>query len=112
MAAALVAVEGVAGVAAGVGFVVAALAGHPHDRGTAVFLGALLALYGAGVLLLARGVHRCRSWAFTPSMLVQFFALIVAYYQRTTLPAVAAALAVIGLAAATSLLKSRNETRS
>jgi hypothetical protein len=106
VAVALVAVEGVACVAAGIGFVVAALVGHPSDRGVAVFLGALLALYGAGVLLVARGLRRLRAWARTPAFLVQFFALVVAWYQRSTLPAVAAVVAVVAVAAAVALLRS------
>ena len=104
MAAVVVGLEGVGGVAAGLGFVIAALVGHPHDRATAVLLGVLLALYGAGVVLVGRGVDRHKSWARTPAFLVQFFALVVAWYQRDTLPAVTAALVVVAVAAVVALV--------
>ena len=106
MAAVVVGVEGAACVAAGIGFVIAALVGHPHDRGTAVLLGVLLGIYGSGVVLVGRGLDRERSWARTPAFLVQFFALVVAWYQRDTLPAVTAVLAVVALAAITALASS------
>jgi len=102
-AAALVALEGAAGVAAGAGFALTALVGHPDDRGTAVLLGVLLMLYGVGMLLVARGVFRARRWARTPAYLIQFFALIVAWNQRHSLPAVAAAVGVVALAAVAAL---------
>src|SRR3954451_24713964 len=86
-AAGLVALEGAAAVVAGIGFAVAALVGHPNDRGTAVLLGGLLTLYGVGILLVARGVARGSRWARTPAFLVQFFALIVAWNQIDDLPA-------------------------
>jgi hypothetical protein len=103
--AALVGLEGVAGVVAGVGFVVAALAGHPTDRPVAVALGALLTLYGAAVVLVGRGIWRDRRWAGTPAMLVQFFALVVAWYQRSTLTPAAVALAVVAVPALVTLLR-------
>jgi hypothetical protein len=103
LAAAVVGVEGAACVAAGIGFVVAALVGHPSDRGTAVLLGVLLTLYGAGVVLVGRGLGLERAWARTPAFLVQFFALVVAWYQRDTLPAVTVVLAVVAVAALAAL---------
>ena len=102
-AAALLAVQGLAGVAGGVGFVVAALVRHPSDRGTAVLLGVLLALFGVAILLVARGVLSARGWARTPAYLVEFFALIVAWYQHATLPAVAVAIAVVAIAGVVAL---------
>jgi hypothetical protein len=105
VAAAIVALEGAAGVVAGAGFAVTALAGHPDDRGTAVLLGVLLALYGVGMLLVARGVHRHRRWARTPAYLIQFFALVVAWYNRdSTIAAVSIALAVVALVAVVALI--------
>jgi hypothetical protein len=104
VAAGLVALEGTAGVVTGVAFVIAALVGHPTDRPVAIALGALLSLYGAGVVLVARGVWRRRRWARTPAYLVQFFGLVVAWYQRSTLTPVAVALAVVALAAGAALV--------
>ena len=108
IAALIVAVEGTAAVVAGIGFAVAALVGHPHDRATAVLLGVLLTLYGAAIVLVARGIDRDRHWARTPAYLTQFFALVVAWYNRGTLPAVSAALAVVAVAAVVSLARAQS----
>ena len=107
VAAAVVGLEGVACIVAGIGFVVAAIVGHPHDRATAVVLGVLLGVYGVGVVLVGRGLDRGRSWARTPAFLVQFFALVVAWYQRDTLPAITAVLAVVALAAIVALARAQ-----
>jgi hypothetical protein len=97
VAAAVVALEAFAAVAAGVGFLVAALTGEPADRGTAVTLAVLLLVLGAGLALVARGLFRSRPPAQTPAYLAQFFTLVVAYYQRHTLLAVTVALAVMAV---------------
>jgi hypothetical protein len=109
LAPALVGVEGLAAVVASIGFAVAAVAGTPHDRGTALVLAALLALYGAGVVLVARGLWRHQHWARTPALLVQFFALVVAWYQRSTLPAVAFVTAAVAVATLVPLLRSLSD---
>lgn len=103
VAAAVVAVEGAAAVVAGLGFVVAALAGHPNDRPTAIALGVILAVLGAGLVLVARGLHRERRWARSPAFLVQVFALVVAWNQRETLTPVAVVLAVAAVAGIAAL---------
>jgi multisubunit Na+/H+ antiporter MnhF subunit len=105
IAALVVALEGVGAVVAGIGFVIAALAGHPSDRATAVLLGILLSLYGAGIVAVARGIDRDRRWARTPAFLTQFFALIVAWYQRGTLPAVTAVVGLVAVAGVVSLAR-------
>ena len=102
----IVAVEGAAGMVAGLVFVVAALVGHPHDQATAVILGVLLVLFGAGLLALARALRRDRHWPRTPSYLAQFFGLIVAWYQRSTLLAVSIVLLVVCVAAVVALAQS------
>jgi hypothetical protein len=99
IAAAIVALEGVGAVVAGVAFTIAALVGHPSDRGTAVFLGLLLIAYGAAIVVVARGVDRGRHWARTPAFLTQFFAFVVAWYNRHSLPAAMAIVAVTAVAA-------------
>jgi hypothetical protein len=109
-AAGLVAFEGLAAVVAGAGFVVAALVGHPNDRPTTIVLGCLLALYGAGVLTIARGVLRSRDWSRTPAFLVQFFGLVVAWYQRGTLPALTVVLGLICVAAVVALATAQRRT--
>jgi hypothetical protein len=102
-AAMLVGLEGAGAVAAGIGFAVAALAGHPSDRPTALTLAAVLVVLGAGLLLVARGLARQRPAAATPAYLAQFFALIVAYYQRHTLLVLTVGLAVVAVATAVAL---------
>jgi hypothetical protein len=102
-AAALVAIEGLAGAAAAVGFAVAAVTGHPADRATALTLAALLAVLAAGLVLVARGLLQARPAAATPAYLAQFFTLIVAYYQRHTLLVVTVALAVVAVATVVAL---------
>jgi hypothetical protein len=108
VAALIVAVEGVGAVVAGVGFTIAALVGHPHDRGTAIFLGLLLTVYGAAIVWVARGIDRERHWARTPAFLTQFFALIVAWYQRDTLPAVTVVVGVVAIAAVVCLARAQS----
>ena len=105
IAAGLLCAEGLSGVCAGVGFAIAALVGHPEHRGVAVSLGVLLVIYGAAVVLVGRGVWRGARWARTPAYLVQFFGLVVAWYQRHTLLAVAIVVAVVSLAASALLVR-------
>ena len=109
VAAAVLAVEGLGAAVAGLVFVIAALVGHPDDRTTAVLLGVLLSLYGAGIVLVARGIHRDRHWARTPAFLIQFFALVVAWYQRGTLPAVTAVVGIVAVAAIAFLVVATRE---
>jgi hypothetical protein len=103
MAGGLVGAEGAAAAVAGVGFAVAALAGHPADRATSLTLAGVLLVLGAGVLLVARGLLRRRPAAATPAYLAQFFTLVVAWYQRHTLIAVTVVLAVVAVATVAAL---------
>ena len=102
-AAVLVALEGAAATFAAVGFGIAALAGHPSDRATALTLAAVLLVLGLGLLLVARGLARQRPAAGTPAYLAQFFTLVVAYYQRHTLVAVTVVLGVVAIATVVAL---------
>ena len=104
-AAVVLAVEGAGAVVAGIGFAVAALVGHPSDRGTAVLLGVLLSLYGAGIVAVARGIDRGRHWARTPAFLVQFFALVVAWYNHGSLPAIMAVIGLVAVFAVVALIR-------
>ncbi len=54
--------------------------------------------------LLARGLYRARSWAFTPALLVAFFTGVLGLYQIRTVPALALALLVLAVALAALLL--------
>ena len=105
-AALVVGAEGAAAFVAGVVFVVAALVGSPHDKQTAVVLGVLLAFFGAGMLAMARSLRRGSYWPRTPSYLAQFFGLIVAWYQRSTLPVVSIVLLVVCVGALVALSQS------
>jgi len=103
-AAAVVGVEGVGAIATGLTFLTAALVAHPEDRGTAALLGGLLALYGAGIVAVSRGLLRDRRWARTPAFLTQFFALVVAWYQRGTVIAVTASVGAVAVVAIVCLV--------
>lgn len=109
-AAALVGLEGLAGVVGGAGFVIAALGGDPSNRGDAVALGCLLLLFGAGVLAIARGVLRASDWALTPAFIVQFFGFVVAWNQRGTLPALTVILGLVCLGAVAALVTAQRRT--
>ena len=109
VAAALVGVEALACLGAAVGFLIAVGVGKPADRGVAATLAALLFVFGAGLALDARGLWRSRPPAQTPAYVAQFFALVVAWYQRHTLPAVTAAIVVLVVATVAAL--SAKETR-
>ena len=105
VAAVIVALEGIGAVVAGFVFTIAALVGHPTDRGTAIFLGLLLAFYGAAIVAVARGIDRGSHWARTPAFLTQFFALVVVWYNHSNLPAVTAVIAVVAVAAIVALVR-------
>jgi hypothetical protein len=110
VAAGVVAAEGAAAVVAGIGFLVADLVSRPADLATALTLSVLLLVLGAGMLLVARGIVHRRPAAQTPAYLAQFFALVVAYYQRHTLLAVTVALGLVALVGVAAL--SAPETRA
>ena len=109
-AAGVVGLESVASGVAGLAFLAAALVGKPADRPTAVTLGVLLLVLGAGLGAVARGLLRSRPAAQTPAYLAQFFTLVIAYYQRHTLVAVTVVLALVAVVALAAL--SAPETRA
>ena len=104
IAAAIVALEGIAAIVTGVVFAIAAIAGHPSDRGTTIFLGLLLAAFGAAIVAVARGIDRERGWARTPAFLTQFFALVVVWYNRGSLPVVTAVVGAVAIVATVALV--------
>jgi hypothetical protein len=103
VAAGLVAVQAIVLFAWGAGELIRSLVGHPHDRGTAVLLGAVVLLYSVGVMAAARGLWLMRRWAQTPAYMVSFFALVVGFGQVHTLPALMVPLIVIGIASFVAL---------
>jgi len=113
VAAGLVALEALAALVAGVGFLVAVGVGKPSDRGVAATLAVLLLVVGAGLTFDARGLLRARPAAQTPAYLAQFFALVVAWSQRQTLPVVTGVIVVLAVAvvAALSAPESRDALR-
>jgi len=96
--------QGLGLVVAGAIVLVGALAGHPHDRATATFLGGLVIFYGAAVLAAGRGLVRRRTWSATPALMVEFFAVIVAAYNWHNLLAVSIVLLVSAAVAGWGLL--------
>lgn len=89
---------------AGVVELVAALVGHPHDRGTATLLGAVTVIYAAIVLAVGRGLLRRKAWAGTPAFMVEFFAVIIGVGQIHTLTALSVALLVSAVVAVAALV--------
>jgi peptidoglycan/LPS O-acetylase OafA/YrhL len=57
--------------------------GFTHDKEWAPYLGVIVfaAAASAGLFALARGIKAGKRWAVAPSMLANFIALGVAYYQ-------------------------------
>jgi hypothetical protein len=94
----LVAVQAVALGSYGLVELLRALFGHPHDRGTAVFLGVLLVFYASAILFAARGIWNVKRWAQTPTYLVQFFSIVIGIGQIHTLPYLMVPLIIVGLA--------------
>jgi hypothetical protein len=79
LAAALVALEGLALVVLGVVYGVAGLLGDPFDRAATLLEAGLAVLVGVLVLLVARGIADVRGWARSPAVVVQLLALPVGY---------------------------------
>ncbi len=53
------------------------LAGHPHNRGLALFGAALGLVFGLGLIVAGRGLWRRRRPAYSPSLLAQIIAIPV-----------------------------------
>jgi hypothetical protein len=106
----VVLLQGLGLVVAGVVVLIEALTGHPHDRGTAAFLGGLVIFYGAVVLAVSRGLVRRRPWSATPSLMVEFFAVIVAAYNWHNLLAVSIVLLASAVVAGWGLLHPRSRS--
>jgi hypothetical protein len=77
-AAAVEVVEGVGVLAAGCYVGAEAIAGRPHDLASAVALGLMALLGGAGIIAVGWGLWRVRRWGRAPALLTQIFAVIVA----------------------------------
>jgi predicted Kef-type K+ transport protein len=99
VAAWLVAVQAAALAVWGFVEVIRSLAGHPHDRGTAVLLGVVVLIYAVGVAFAARGLWRVKRWAQTPTYLVQFFSIVLGIGQIHTLPYLMIPLIIVAVAA-------------
>lgn len=97
-------VQGLGLAIAGAVVLVGALVGHPHDRPTAAFLGGLTIFYAAVVAYCGRGLLGGRTWAGTPALMVEFFALVIGVGQVRTLTAVSVVLLVSAVAAVAAML--------
>ena len=78
-AAALTALAALAMVVYGVALVIGGLAGKPVLAARAETAGAIFAVFGLGVLWVARGLAKVQPWARTPAMLTHFFVLVFSY---------------------------------
>jgi hypothetical protein len=96
VAAGLVALQSLALAVWGIVELVRAVTGHPNDRGTAVLLGVVVLIYGAGVAMAARGLWRASRWSQTPSYLVAFFSIVLGINQLHTVAGLAVPLIVVG----------------
>ena len=79
LAAALLAVEGVALLVLGVVYGGAGVLGDPFDRTATLLEAGLAVLAGVLLLVLARAVNDLRGWARSPAVVVQLLALPVGY---------------------------------
>lgn len=73
----LLAVEGGALVALGVGYGVAAIVGEPFDRAATLLAAGFALATGVAVLLVARGLARAAGWSRSPAVVLQLLALPV-----------------------------------
>jgi len=73
----LVALEGAALVALGVGYGVAAVVGEPFDRAATLLEAGFALGTGLVVLLMARGLVRAAGWSRSPAVVLQLLALPV-----------------------------------
>lgn len=105
LAAGVEAVVALAVAAAGLYVLFNTLLGNAADISSALPLAAL-AFGTAGVTgYVAWGLFELRDWARTPVLLTQIFVLVIAYYMGTSEQyAIAAALAVVAVAGAASVL--------
>ena len=110
LAAALVAVEGLALVVLGVVYGAAGVLGDPFDRAATLLEAGLAVFAGVLVLLVARGLADVRGWARSPAVVLQLLALPVGYglvQGRVWL----AAVPVLGLAGAVLFFLATAEAR-
>lgn len=100
-AAALVAAEGAAVLVAGLAYAVAGVLGRPENRLHEELAAALAVLSGPLVLLVARGLRRCRPWARSPSVVLQLLlvpvglGLLQGHVFAAGVPLVACGIAVL-----------------
>jgi hypothetical protein len=80
IAAVVVALQAVAGLAYGVYLMLAGVLWHPISVGRAEGAGVIVLVMGAGLALVAFGLTRSRRWARTPAAMVQTFGLWASYY--------------------------------
>jgi hypothetical protein len=104
-AAAIEAVEGAAVLVAGCYVGAKAIVGHPHDLASAIALGLMALLGGAGILAVGWGLWQVRRWGRAPALLTQIFAAIAAVsFIQSHRQLLGAVLALVAIAAAIALL--------
>jgi len=75
VAGSIVMAQGVGLVALALSYVGLILAGHPHNRGLALFGAALGLLAGSALFLAGRALRACRRAAYSPILLAQIIAI-------------------------------------
>ena len=113
LAAAIVGVEGLIGIGYGLYLLAETVFGTPREIGQAIAVGVTLTLFAAPIPLVARALAQARMWARTPAVMIQLFALWMAYFMLEagayfgavpTTAAAVAGLVCIFLPASTSAL--------
>lgn len=109
---AIVSLEGLLLLSAGIFVGVRTLTGQPHDRAEAVWVLVLAVIAGVGLLFVGVGLLRGRRWGQAPAVLTQIIALPVAVGMiQSGLYAIGVPLIVVAVAGLV-LLFSRSFTRA
>lgn len=81
LAALIVAIQGLAVLALGLGLMADSVLGDPENRVGAILIGVLSGMGGAGLLLCAWGLRRRRRWSRSPALVWQLLMIPVGWYQ-------------------------------
>jgi hypothetical protein len=81
LAALIVAIQGAAMLALGLGLMADSVLGDPDNRVGAILIGVLAGMGGAGLLLCAWGLRRRRRWSRSPALVWQLLMIPVGWYQ-------------------------------
>ncbi len=77
----IVAAQGVATLALGLGLMIQSVVGNPDSRAAAMLIGVLSLLGGAGLVLCSWGLQRGRRWSRAPALVWLLLMVPVGWYQ-------------------------------